>query len=166
VLQPLPTKRFVIAKWKRVRVNIDYQVELERHYYSVPHQYAREQVELRFTSSTIEVFLHGQRIASHARPLSATRGRFTTLTEHMPPAHQRQLEWSGERLLGWAQKMGESVAALVQKILESRAHPEQGYRSCLGLMRLGKRTARSDSKRRVVEPWRCNLTRTRRWKAS
>jgi transposase len=137
-LQPLPAERFVIAQWKRVRVNIDYHVELERHYYSVPYQYAREQVELRFTPTTLEVFLHGQRITSHPRPLSTARGRFTTLVEHMPPAHQRQLEWTGERLIAWAQKIGESVAGLVHKILESRPHPEQGFRSCLGLMRLGK----------------------------
>lgn len=83
-LQPLPAERFVIAQWKRVRVNIDYHVELERHCYSVPYRFAREQVELRFTTGTLEVFLHGQRIASHARPISTMRGRFTTLKEHMP----------------------------------------------------------------------------------
>lgn len=140
-LGPLPLERFVVAQWKKVRVNLDYHLEIEGHCYSVPYQHAREQVEVRYTALTLEVFSEGKRIASHARPLTPNgraRGRFTTQTDHMPKAHQRHLEWSPERLIAWAHKTGESTAVMVQKILESRPHPEQGYRSCLGLLRLGK----------------------------
>jgi transposase len=139
-LQALPTSSFVIANWKQARVNIDYHVELEGHYYSVPYSYAKAQVELRFTSHTVEVFHHNKRIASHQRAPSQLnhRGRHTTIKAHMPKAHQRHGEWTPQRLIHWAQKTGESTAQVIEKILESRPHPEQGYRSCLGIMRLGK----------------------------
>ena len=139
-LQALPSTRFVIANWKKARVNIDYHVELEGHYYSVPYSYAKEQVDLRFTSHTVEIFHQNNRIASHQRaPLHLKhRGRHTTVREHMPKAHQRHGEWTPQRLIHWAQKTGEATASVIERILESRPHPEQGYRSCLGIMRLGK----------------------------
>ncbi len=139
-LQALPGSAFVIANWKKARVNIDYHVELEGHYYSVPYSYAKEQVDLRFTSHTVEVFHQNKRITSHQRaPLHLKhRGRHTTLTAHMPKAHQRHGEWTPQRLIHWAQKTGEHTAQVIERILESRPHPEQGYRSCLGIMRLGK----------------------------
>ena len=140
VLQSLPTTAYVTANWKKARVNIDYHVELEGHYYSVPYSYAKEQVDLRFTSYTVEVFHQNKRIASHQRaPLHLKhRGRHTTLRAHMPKAHQRHGEWTPQRLIHWAQKTGEHTAQVIERILESRPHPEQGYRSCLGIMRLGK----------------------------
>ncbi len=141
-LDPLPPTPYVISEWKKARVGPDYHVELEGHYYSVPYRYAKEQVELRFTPTTLEVYLNGARVASHARPLagpnSRARGRHTTVTEHMPKAHQRHSDWSPERLIAWAQKAGECTAQFVEKLLEDRPHPEQGYRSCLGVMRLSK----------------------------
>jgi transposase len=136
-LKPLPTEPFVYAEWKTARVNIDYHVEVERHYYSVPHSLVHELVEARFTTSTVEVFYRGQRVASHARSFVA--GRHTTKPEHMPKAHQKHLEWTPSRILHWAGTVGPQTATLAQRILESRQHPEQGYRSCLGILRLAKR---------------------------
>jgi transposase len=135
-LRPLPRERFVYAEWKQARVNIDYHIELERHFYSVPHSLARERVELRYTAATVEVFLKGQRVASHRR--SFQRGGYTTVPEHMPKSHRQHLEWSPTRLVTWGRSVGPKTAELVQAILDDRPHPEQGYRSCLGILRLAK----------------------------
>jgi transposase len=89
------------------------------------------------TATTVELFHRGQRVAAHLR--SHVRGRHTTDSAHMPKAHQRHLEWTPSRLTTWARTIGPQTAALVQAILADRPHPEQGYRSCLGLLRLGKR---------------------------
>lgn len=139
-LKPLPAEPYVLASWKKARVNIDYHIEIDGHYYSVPHRYARQQVEVRLTATTLEVFLKGKRIASHAKlpNLSKHKGRHSTVTEHMPEAHRRHAEWSPQRLIRWAETIGACTAAVVKHILESRPHPEQGFRSCLGIMRLAK----------------------------
>ena len=136
-LRPLPTERFDYAEWKRCRVNVDYHVEVDHHYYSVPHALIHEEVEARSSATTVEVFHRGQRVSSHRR--SDVRGHHTTIPEHMPKAHQKHLEWSPSRIVSWAQTIGERTAALVAAILAERRHPEQGYRSCLGILRLGKR---------------------------
>lgn len=136
-LQPLPAVPFVYAQWKQVRVNIDYHVEFEGHYYSVPHPLLGAQLELRATSTTVEVYDRGQRVASHLR--SQARGQHSTLTEHMPKAHQQHLKWTPSRLIQWAADMGPHTQRLVESILTERPHPEQGYRSCLGILRLAKR---------------------------
>jgi transposase len=136
-LLPLPVMAYEFAQWKRARVNIDYHVELLRHYYSVPYQLVHEEVKIRFTSKTVEVFCRGRRVAAHAR--DDRPGQHSTLSEHMPPSHREYLEWTPSRIVGWAKTVGEHTALLVGKIMETRMHPEQGYRSCLGVMRLGKR---------------------------
>jgi transposase len=136
-LRPLPTTPFIYGTWKKARVNIDYHVEIEHHYYSVPHALVREEVEARITGGTIEVFHRGQRVASHVR--SDRRGAHTTVAEHMPAAHQKHLEWTPSRIVHWAGTIGVATQQLVEAILRERAHPEQGYRSCLGILRLGKR---------------------------
>ncbi len=136
-LRPLPGKRFVFSDWKFAKVNIDYHVELEGHYYSVPHALVGEKVELRFTATTLEVLFRGQRVASHLR--SGPRGRHTTVPAHMPKAHQKHMTWTPSRLIHWGESVGEATGALVAVILADRPHPEQGYRSCLGILRLGKR---------------------------
>jgi len=136
-LRPLPAEPFVYGTWKLARVNIDYHVELEGHYYSVPFSLAHERVELRSTLSTVEVFHRGQRIAAHAR--STSRGHHTTIAAHMPKAHQEQAEWTPSRIVNWAEHVGPQTAALVIAIFADRPHPEQGFRSCLGLLRLSKR---------------------------
>ncbi len=137
VLKPLPIHRFVFAEWKTARVNIDYHIEIDRHYYSVPYQLIHEKVEVRLTGTTLEVFLKGHRVASHLR--SYLPGKYTTLPEHMPKSHQRYLEWTPSRLLRWAETIGPQTQKLLTFILENRPHPEQGYRSCLGVLRLKKR---------------------------
>jgi transposase len=136
-LHPLPAEPYVYAEWKLARVNVDYHVELHGHYYSVPYALVHERVDVRFTATTVEVFHHGQRVAAHAR--SSLRGRHTTDPAHMPKAHQRHLEWSPSRLITWGRTIGPQTAALVEAILADRPHPEQGYRSCLGILRLARR---------------------------
>jgi len=136
-LKPLPERRYEYAEWKRARVNIDYHIELDRHYYSVPYQLRREQVDVRLTATTVEVLFKNQRIASHLR--SYREGGFTTLTEHMPKSHRRYLEWTPSRIIRWAGKNGPKTQKLITQIMESRPHPEQGFRSCLGIMRLAHR---------------------------
>ncbi len=135
-LRPVPAERFEYGEWKDARVNIDYHVAFERHCYSVPHPLVHEQVEVRATVGVIEVFLRGRRVASHRR--SAVAGGYTTVPKHMPKAHQKHLEWTPSRLIRWAGTAGPNVQLLVETILESRPHPEQGYRSTLGILRLQK----------------------------
>lgn len=136
-LKPLPQNRYEFAEWKKATVNIDYHVELNMHYYSVPYQLVHEKVEIRYTNMIVEIFRHGRRIISHIR--SDKAGHATTLKAHMPKSHQLYLEWTPSRIIRWAGKTGEHTAKLVGKIMESRRHPEQGYRSCLGIIRLGKK---------------------------
>ena len=136
-LKPLPEQPYEFAIWKKARVNIDYHIEFDKHYYSVSHTLIHEEVYVRAAQSTIEIFFNNRRVASHRR--SNSRGRHTTLSEHMPLAHQKYLEWSPERLTNWAQTMGPHTAQVVQALLDSRKHPQQAYRSCLGLLRLGSR---------------------------
>jgi transposase len=136
-LKPLPDVPFAYGEWKTARVNIDYHVELDHHLYSVHHSHLHEKVDARLTAGTVEIFLRGSRIASHLR--SHERGRHTTCPEHMPKAHQKHLEWTPSRMIGWAATIGPATRGLVQAILADRPHPEQGYRSCLGILRLGKR---------------------------
>jgi len=136
-LRPLPPTPFCYAEWKQVGVNIDYHVEVDRHWYSVPHELIGEKLEARFTATTVEVFRRGQRVASHAR--SYVPGRFTTCTGHMPKSHQEHREWSPSRMIRWGATIGPKTEALVTAILNERPHPEQGYRSCLGILRLARR---------------------------
>jgi transposase len=136
-LKPLSPGRFQYAEWKKVKANIDYHVEFERHYYSVPFAMRAEPMEVRATVRTVEVYLRGVRVASHVR--SYVVGGYTTVAEHVPQAHREHLEWSPSRLVEWAtRQVGPETARLVEAILESRPHPEQGYRSCLGIMRLAR----------------------------
>lgn len=140
-LRPLPESPYVIADWKRARVNIDYHVEHEACYYSVPHALLRQEVELRVTRYTVEVLAKGKRVASH--PRSYRNGHFETLPEHMPAAHRAHAEWSPGKLLTWAASVGPSTAELTKRLLIEKAHPEQGYRACLGLMRLAREHGRT-----------------------
>lgn len=129
----LPERPYEYAEWKKARVNLDYHVELERHYYSVPFRLLREEVEARLTATMVEVFYKHERVACHAR--SDVPHAPTTLKEHMPPAHQKQLEWTPTRIIEWAGKTGPGTSLVVEKIMSSRVHPEQGYRACLGILR-------------------------------
>jgi transposase len=133
-LKPLPVQRYQFAEWRKLRVNIDYHVEVDRHFYSVPYQLAREQVEVSVSAKTVEVFFKSRRVASHRRRYLP--GKFTTLTEHMPKSHQRYVQWTPSRILKWAAKNGPHTEKLVDRIMQSRPHPEQGFRSALGIIRL------------------------------
>ena len=135
-LQPLPATRFEFFKWKSAKVNIDYHVEFDGHYYSVPHALVRTTVELRVTANLVECFSSNQRVACH--PLSHQRGRHTTTPKHMPASHRAHLEWTPQKLIDWGLRIGVSTAAVVTWQLEHRPHPEQGYRACLGMQRLAR----------------------------
>jgi transposase len=135
VLKPLPCVAYQYGEWKKATVNVDHHIETEGHYYSVPWQLIKQKVEVRLSGLTVEVFLKGKRVASH--PRSFKRGGFTTLDEHRPKSHQRYLQWTPSRIIRWAAQNGPHTEQLVTKVLESRPHPEQGFRSSLGIMRLG-----------------------------
>ncbi len=135
-LHPLPAQAYEFAEWKKVRVNIDYHIEIEGHYYSVPYQLVRRQLDARYSARTVECFHKGQRVASHVR--SPLKGHHTTVAEHMPKSHRQYAEWTPQRLVRWANKTGPATAGVVQTILQRRAHPQRGFRSCLGILRLGK----------------------------
>ena len=133
-LLSLPAEPFVYAEWRIRRVALDYHVDIDGHYYSVPHRLLREQVEARLTARTVELFHKGERVAAHLR--SGARGRHTTVPEHMPQSHRRHAEWTIERIGQEAAAIGAATARLTTLILETRPHPEQGFRACLGILRL------------------------------
>lgn len=135
-LRPLPAQPYVFAEWRHARVHIDYHVGVDGHYYSVPYLLIGQQLDVRLTASTVEILRRGQRVASHVR--SYSKGRHTTTAEHMPAAHREYAHWTPARLIDWAGKTGPSTAALVEILMARRAHPQQAFRSCLGIMRLGK----------------------------
>jgi transposase len=135
-LMPLPAEPYQYAEWRRARVAPDYHVEVQGHFYSVPSRMIRQVVEVRATETTIEVFHRGTRIASHAR--SGVKRRHTTIPEHMPSAHRRYAFWTPTRLLAAAEQIGPSTVALCEAIMRTKPHPEQGFRSCLGILRMEK----------------------------
>lgn len=135
-LRPLPATPFEYAHWKKARANIDYHVEVDGHYYSVPHTLVRQEIEVRLTPSGVECFFKGKRVAAHRR--SPHRGAHSTVPEHMPASHRAHAEWTPGRMLNWAATLGSATTQIVRFQLESRPHPEQGYRACLGIMRLAR----------------------------
>ena len=135
-LKALPTTPYSYAEWQRARVAPDYHVEIGGHYYSVPSRLIREAVEASITSATVEIFHKGQRVASHV--VSRVRGRHTTIIEHMPSAHRRYAEWTPARMMSEAARVGPATVALFAAIMKAKPHPEQGFRSCLGIVRLAR----------------------------
>ena len=133
---PLPQRPYEYAEWRKAGVNLDYHIEVDGHYYSVPCALLRERVDVRLTATTVEAFRRGERVAAHAR--SHVRGAHSTVREHMPPEHRRYAEWSPSRFIHWAGKTGAATAEVVERILASRTYPEQSYRACLGIMRLSR----------------------------
>jgi transposase len=138
-LRPLPAAPYELASWSKANLGSDYHVEVDGHAYSVPHRLVGRDVEMRATANTVEVLCGGKRVAVHVR---GQRGGKTTKPDHLPVAHRKHLEWTPERILGWAASVGEATSALASAILQDRPHPEQGYKSCLGLLRLEKRYGR------------------------
>jgi transposase len=135
-LKPLPNEPYVFAEWRVRRVGIDYHVEVENHFYSVPYRFARNEVEVRLTGRTVEIFVKGERIAAHMR--GSGNGKHTTIADHMPSSHRRYADWTLGRVRRDAALIGPATAALCDLILERRPHPEQGFRSCLGILRLAR----------------------------
>lgn len=136
-LKPLPVEPYEFARWERVRVGQDYHVKIDKHFYSVPYGLIEREVDVRVTEKTVEVFYNRQRQASH--PCSPHPGRYSTQREHMPPAHQAMADWSPERFLAEAAEVGPQTVALLRAILDGPRHPQQSYRTCLGILRLAKR---------------------------
>lgn len=135
-LKPLPEKRYEYAEWKRVRLNIDYHLEYDRHYYSAPYTLIRQELWVRATRNTIEVFHKNRRVASHARSIKP-RG-MTTCREHMPEAHRAYAEWTPERVIRWARSVGPNTALMIEKLLERKDCKPQGFRSAQGIISLAK----------------------------
>jgi transposase len=135
-MRPLPATPYVYAEWKRVRAAFDYHVDVDRHYYSVPHPLVGQELWARFSAATVEVFHRSVRVASHVR--SYQRGVHTTLPQHMPRAHREHAEWTPTRLINWGASIGANTCAVVEHLLKSKPHPEQGYRACLGLLSLAR----------------------------
>lgn len=136
-LLPLPESPYQYAQWKKLRLNIDYHFDLDGHFYSAPHRLRGEQLDIRYTETTVECFFRSNRVASHAK--SNQKGKHTTIHEHMPKAHQEYAEWTPQRILSWAAGIGVATAQAVETILSRRAYPEHGYRSCMGILSLEKR---------------------------
>ena len=135
-LKPLPAEPYTYAQWKECKLGLDYHVEVEKHYYSVPHQLLREKMWVRITARTVEVFHRGKRVAAHVR--SSSNRKHTTVREHMPSGHRRYADWTPEHLRRRAGEIGPNTSALVEIILRERPHPEQGFRSSIGIIGLAK----------------------------
>ena len=136
-LRPLPSVRYEYARYKTVRVHVDYHVEIDRHRYSVPHVLVGQRLDARITQHGIELLHEGKRVAAHLRGQQA--GGFTTIEEHMPVSHRAYRQWTPERLVAWGRGVGESTALLIERMLARYRHPEHGYRSALGLLSLARR---------------------------
>ena len=136
-LAPLPGEPYQFAEWKKARVHVDYHVEVDGHYYSVPHSLVTRQVDVRISATMIECFHQNQPVASHIRADEGRKGH-TTIAEHMPSHHRAQSEWNPGRFLNWAADIGQHTQDFVRGLLESRRHPELSYRSCLGLLSLAR----------------------------
>ncbi len=131
-LNPLPQNPYRFAEWKKARVHIDYHIEVWRHYFSVPYSLIGKQIDVRITETTIECFFKNKRVASHIR----TDQRYTTTREHMPSSHQKWADWSPDRFIRWAEKIGPETCRLINTVLLARPHPQQGFRSAMGILRL------------------------------
>ena len=135
-LRPLPAQRYEFAEWRKAKVNIDYHVAVDGNFYSVPYQLVHAEVDVRLTAHTVEIFRKGRRVGSHVRVVG--KGHYRTDPAHRPAAHRRHLEWTPSRLVRWGETVGPHTAQLVEEILRRKPHPEQGYRACLGLLRLAR----------------------------
>ena len=136
-MKPLPVKRYEYGQWRKAKVNIDYHIEAEKNYYSVHYSLIHKVLDVRISAATVEIWHQGRRIASHQRVCG--KGKHQTLEAHRPPAHKKYLEWTPARILSWGRKSGPWTEALMETIMARRRHPEQGYRSCLGILRLGQK---------------------------
>ncbi len=135
-MRPLSLTPYVFAEWKERLVAFDYHVDVDQHIYSVPHALVGHSVWARYTAASVEIFFRSQRVATHIRCYQ--RGAHTTLSEHMPKSHREHAQWSPKRLIQWARSIGPNTGLIVEHLLRSKPHPEQGYRVCLGLLALAR----------------------------
>ena len=140
-LKPLPSEPFDLSEWCRARVNIDYHVSFDSNLYSVPYNLVHELVEIRSTTTTVEILHKGTRVASH--PRCRGTGKTITIEEHRPKSHRAHLEWTPSRMVHWAQTIGPNTARLFERIMADKPHPEMGYRGCLGIIRLASKYSAS-----------------------
>ena len=134
-LHKLPTAQFELAQWKAATVQYNYHISVEKMQYSVPYEYIRQKVDVRLTKNMVEVFYNQNRIASHRR-LYGHPGQYSTVEAHMPEDHQKYLQWNGDRFIRWAESIGPATAITVKGILSSYKIQQQGYKSCMGLLKL------------------------------
>ena len=137
-LAPLPATRYELAEWKQATVQFNYHISIDKCLYSVPYEYIKKKVDVRVTDKTIKVFYNQNRIASHAR-LYGRRGQYSTVTEHMPPKHQKYLEWNGDRFRDWAKRIGDGTFKVVDAILTSKPVEQQTYQSCMALLKMAEK---------------------------
>lgn len=137
-LQPLPEERYELAVWQKLNVGFNYHIYVDKNYYSVPHEYIKHEMDVRVTASTVEVFYNSLRVCSHPRH-HGRPGNYATIPEHMPDKHRKHAEWNAERFLSWAQSIGESTKTVINAILTSHKIEQQGYRSCIGVLKLADR---------------------------
>src|SRR2546430_5649229 len=135
-MRPLPPHPYVYAEWKERTVAFDYHVDVDGHCYSVPHALVGHSVWARAPAATVEIFFRSARVATHIR--SYQRGAHSTVPEHMPKSHRAHAEWSPKRLIQWGESIGAHTGAIVEHLLRTKPHPEQGYRACLGLLALAR----------------------------
>lgn len=154
-MRPLPQIRYEYRHYKQVRVNIDYHIELNGHYYSVPFQYCRERLDLWYSQTQLCCYRQGQCIARHA--ISSRKGAHTTIAEHMPTAHRKHMDWTPGRFLNWAQSIGPDTVNIIRHLLEGKAHPEQAYRACLGLLNLARQYGKERLEAACHYGWRSGV---------
>jgi transposase len=135
-LKPLPLFRYEYAEWKKVKAGFNYHIELDKHFYSIPFTLVKKELHVRYNTRTVEVFYQNARIASHVR--SYVAHGYTTASQHMPQSHQHHTQWTPERIIAWARKIGQATAQFIEAVMAARSHPQQGFRSCVGIIRLAK----------------------------
>lgn len=137
-LQPLPRERYELAIWKKLTPGFNYHIETDRNFYSVPYEYIKQELDVRITTSAVEVFYNNLRVCSHPRH-HGKPGHYSTIPEHMPDKHRHHTEWNAERFLSWAQSIGSSTKLAIASILSSHKIEQQGYRACIGVLKLADR---------------------------
>jgi transposase len=155
-LAPLPKERFTIGYWKKAKVHVDYHVSVDKSFYSVPYRLIGKQVDIKYTGHLVSVYHEGEVVAQHIRTLKL--GQYVTDSAHMPHEHRFHKEWSPERIRSWGAKIGPNTAALMERIMLSKLHPEHGFRSCLGVIRLAKTYSPERLERAAIKALELNLT--------
>jgi hypothetical protein len=137
-LQPLPKIRYEVSEWKKLTPGFNYHIEVDKNFYSVPYEYIKHEMDVRVTNSVVEVFYSSLRVCSHPK-LNGKPGQYRTIPEHMPEKHRTYAQWNAERFLSWAASIGENTKTVIGSILSSHKIEQQGYRACMGVLKLADR---------------------------